>query len=181
MGVRRGEGLPGSGVWWSAVACCVRGRRAVEGDEEVGPGAEEEGEVLWKPEISDGVAVLLYASAQRKRERRCGRRRWKTKGCCGCEGVAARVWQGVLHEMGCRRTCCCNWEKERWRERGKGEEERRQRSFRGVAAACVWRIEMVGDDERGDGARGFAAGGKEGSEREIREAELQMTSSGAVG
>ena len=105
----------------------MRGRRAVEGDEEVGPGAEEEGEVLWKPEISDGVAVLLYASAQRKRERRCGRRRWKTKGCCGCEGVAVRVWQGVLHEMGCRRTCCCNWEKERWRERGKGEEERRQR------------------------------------------------------
>ena len=37
--------------------------------------------------------------------------------------------------------------------------------FRGVVAACVWGIELVGDGERGDGVRGVAAGGKEGSER----------------
>ncbi|KAJ8632966.1 hypothetical protein MRB53_026302 [Persea americana] len=54
-----------------------------------------------------------------------------------------------------------------------------RQGFRGVTVACVWRIEMVGDDERADGARGVAAGGKEESEREIREVELQMTSSGA--
>ncbi|KAJ8632967.1 hypothetical protein MRB53_026303 [Persea americana] len=56
-----------------------------------------------------------------------------------------------------------------------------RQGFRGVAATCVWRIEMVGDDEHADGARGIAAGGKEESERETREAELQMTSSGAMG
>ena len=41
-----------------------------------------------------------------------------------------------------------------------------RQGFRWVAVACVWRIEMVGDDERGDGARGVAADGKEGSERD---------------
>ena len=37
-------------------------------------------------------------------------------------------------------------------------------SFRGVAAACVWRREMEGDGERRDGEKGATAGGKEGSE-----------------
>lgn len=100
---------------------------------------------------------------QGKRERCCGRRRWKTKGYCGCEGVVTRVWQGVLREMGSRRTCYCDWEKERWRERGKGEQERRQRARktrerdRERELRCViWRIrdlEWVGSGDMRMGER----------------------------
>ena len=53
--------------------------------------------------------------------------------------------------------------------------------FCGVVAACVWRIEMEGDGKRGAGARGTAAGGKDGSERETREMEMQMMGFGGVG
>ena len=85
------------------------------------------------------------------------------KGCCGYEGVTARVWQGVLREMGSRRTCYCDWEKERWRERGKGEQERRPRATKtgernreGELRCVRWRIldlEWVGSGDMRMGER----------------------------
>jgi len=52
--------------------------------------AGEDGEALWKTKMGAGTVDAASGDA---------------KGCCGCEGFVAHVWQGVLREMGCG-ACC---------------------------------------------------------------------------
>ena len=63
--------------------------------------------------------------------------------------------------------CCCVW-----RCSMGGCAAAARSGFRGFDAACIWRREMEGDGEHGEGARGAAIGGKGGSEREMLETEM---------
>ncbi|KAJ8618409.1 hypothetical protein MRB53_014595 [Persea americana] len=68
------------------VEILLRGMREIHPDRAKG----EDGEALWKTKMGAGTVDAASGDA---------------KGCCGCEGFVAHVWQGVLREMGCG-ACC---------------------------------------------------------------------------